>query len=378
MTKKKFSIDFLLLGILILFFIISYLTISSARIYLPSYLGNLEMKQALFYLLGFILAGIIILLSNEKIYRLIYVLYGLGNLSLLLLLFFGSDINGSKCWFMIPGIGSIQPSEFMKIILILTLSILTENFFQKKKVTIKEEFFFLIKVLVIVLIPSILTFLEPDTGAILMYFMITLGILFLSPLRRRWFIAAISSIIIVLGVIFSLYFWKQDVLIKLVGTDIFYRMDRILDWHQGSGMQLENSLVSIGSSGLTGHGYKKTPLYFPESGTDFIFSVYASNFGLFGALFLVILFIILDTHLITIAKNAKEEKSKYILSGFLFLLLYQQIQNMSMTLGILPITGITLPFISYGGSSLLSYFIMVGIILNINQESKRKGNTIYG
>lgn len=375
--KGKRKIDYTIVFLLVCFCGISYLSISSAMTYLPSYLGNLALKQVLFYVLGALLAFLIFRFSNEKILKWSTLFYFGCNVLLLLLLFFGADVNGSKCWFIIPGIGSFQPSEFMKIALILVLSSMCANFFDQKKRSIKEEFFFLCKILFVVLLPSILTFLEPDTGAVFMYFMITFGILLISPLRRRWFVVALLIGGILLSFLLFLFFFQQERFIDLVGTDVFYRIDRILDWRKGEGLQLENSLTSIGSSGFWGHGYNQTPLYFPESGTDFIFSVFASNFGFIGSVFLLLLFLWFDTHVLQIAKNTKSTTNKYIIVGFLFMFCYQQVQNISMTLGLLPITGITLPFISYGGSSLLSYFIMVGILLNIFSQTKEKENSLF-
>ena len=178
--------------------------------------------------------------------------------------------------------------------------------------------------------------------------------------------------LLVIGSVFLyLYFFKQDLFVDIVGTDLFYRVDRILDWKKGEGMQLENSLTAIGSSGLFGHGYNKTPLYFPESGTDFIFAVFASNFGLIPTLLFLIFIACFDLHLLNKAKIEKNSFYKYILIGTVSMFLYQQVQNISMTFGLLPITGITLPFISYGGSSLLSYFIILGIILKFTRKEKK-------
>ena len=137
-------------------------------------------------------------------------------------------------------------------------------------------------------------------------------------------------------------------------------------------MQLNNSLISIGSSGFLGHGFNKTPMYFPEAGTDFIFTVFASNFGLLGCIFLITFFLIFDIYLINITKNIYSIQDKYTIIGILSVIFYQQIQNIGMTIGLLPITGITLPFISYGGSSLLSYMILLGIIINIVNADKMK------
>ena len=171
-----------------------------------------------------------------------------------------------------------------------------------------------------------------------------------------------------------LYFIKQNIFIKLFGTDLFYRIDRLLDWKNGTGMQLENSLTAIGSSGIKGHGYMHTPIYFPESGTDFIFTVYASNFGLIGCIIFLIIVLSFDLYLLHISKKSIDTTEKYIMVGTVGMLLYQQSQNIGMTLGILPITGITLPFISYGGSSLLSYLLMLGIIFKISSNTKKTIN----
>ena len=116
------------------------------------------------------------------------------------------------------------------------------------------------------------------------------------------------------------------------------------------------------------------PIYFPEPQTDFIFAVYANNFGFIGSIFLIGLIIFFDTYLISVAINTNKNINKYVIAGIVGMLLYQQIQNIGMTFGLLPITGITLPFISYGGSSLLSYMLMAGIIFNISNESFRYTN----
>ena len=168
--------------------------------------------------------------------------------------------------------------------------------------------------------------------------------------------------------------FARKLFINIFGTDFFLRIDRLLDWSDKSGFQLQNGLVSIGSSGFLGHGFKNTPLYFPEPQTDFIFAVYASNFGFIGTILLLSLILFFDIKLIIIAKKNKSNINKYVITGIIGMLIYQQFQNIGMTFGLMPITGITLPFISYGGSSLLSYMIMAGIIFNISNEQLRYKN----
>ena len=366
---KKNKIDFSILGFVLMFFLISVITISSALTYLPKDVGNLALKQIIWYLAGFILILIIIKVKNEYLYRNAWFFYILCNLLLLCLLLFAPPINNSKCWFIIPKIGSFQPSEFTKISLMLVLGSMINNFrLDYEEPSIKEEFIFLIKTFIVVLIPSILTFLEPDTGAVIIYFIIYIAMLFASGIRLRWFAIIGSIALLTVGLVLGCYFISEKLFVSIFGNNLYYRFERVFNWKSGNGLQLENALSAIGSAGVFGHGYNKTPIYFPESGTDFIFAVFANNFGLLGCFLLLLLLILFDGKLFLIAIKKIPLTDKFVLAGIIGMLIFQQIQNIGMTIGLLPITGITLPFISYGGSSLLSYMILIGIILNIREE----------
>ncbi|NLM63095.1 MAG: FtsW/RodA/SpoVE family cell cycle protein [Mollicutes bacterium] len=372
---SKYKVDKFILIPLFLFVIISVLTINSAQEFLPTHANNLYIKQLVWYVLGFGIAYFIMFIGNDYVYRHVWFLYIAGVVSLIALLLFGEPINDAKCWFTIPGVGTIQPSEFMKIILILTLASMIDKFNQDYlNPTVKDEFFFLLKVGVVVFIPSILTFLQPDTGVVLIYLIITAVMLFISGIRYRWFAIFFCTLTTLIGFVLIVYFLNTDLFINLFGTNFFLRIDRLLDWSSKTGYQLENGLSAIGAGGMFGSGFKNTPIYFPEPQTDFIFAVYANNFGFVGSLFLISLIVFFDIYLITVAINTNQNINKYVISGIIGMLLYQQIQNIGMTFGLLPITGITLPFISYGGSSLLSYMLMAGIIFNISNESFRYTN----
>lgn len=352
--------------------IISIITIYSALTYTSSELGNLALKQGIWYIVGIGLVAFLIHMKNEYLYRHTIFLYIFGNILLLGLLLFAEPVNNSKCWFSIPGVGTIQPSEFMKIFIMLMLATMIHYFRSDyKNPTVGQEFVFILKTLGIVLIPSVLTFLQPDTGAVIIYLIIYFCMMFASGIRIRWFLIAGGVLALLLSSIFGLFFLKQDLFIDLFGTNLFYRFERIFNWQSGTGLQLENALAAIGSAGIFGHGFNETPIYFPESSTDFIFAVFASNFGLFGVIILLGIIVYFDVQIILLAKRKILDTDKYILAGIVGMLLFQQIQNIGMTVGLLPITGITLPFISYGGSSLLSYMILVGIILNISMEKEK-------
>lgn len=374
MLKKKINLDKSLILYVSIFAIISLISIYSASMYLSKTLGNLVLKQAMWYAVGIIFIFIIYKLKISFFIKISPYIYLFNVILLLGLLFVGPVINGSRCWYIIEGIGSFQPSEFMKISLVLIEAYIIDKFSSKEK-NAKNEFKLITLIFIVFLIPSILTFLEPDTGAVIIYFIITLLMLFISGIRLRWFIIGISMLIIIVASFLAFFFLKQDMFIKIFGSDFFYRIDRVINWQNGSGMQLENSLAAIGSSGILGHGFNKTPLYFPEAGTDFIFSVYASNFGLIGSCIFILLVVLFDIHLIKVGMSSKSIY-KYIISGILGIFIYQQIQNISMTLGLLPITGITLPFISYGGSSLLSYMILIGFVISIYNEKELDKNNI--
>lgn len=372
---SKYHIDPYLLIPMIVFAIISIATIYCAQPLLSSTMQDLAFKQFLWYLVGFLIAYGVLRIGNTLILKSAWILYGLGNLSLIGLFFFGKTVNEAKCWYSIPGIGTIQPSEFMKIILIILIAKLIQEFHERyANPTIFEEFLFLCKVAFIVFIPSILTFLQPDTGVVLIYLLITICMLFISGIRYRWFVILFSILAITIGSVLVIYFFSQELFIKIFGTSFFLRVDRLLDWSNGSGYQLQYGMTAIGSGGLFGHGFHHTPIYFPEPQTDFIFAVYASNFGFIGSIFLLGLITFFDIRLILTAMKSNSNVQKYIIGGIVGMLIYQQFQNIGMTFGIMPITGITLPYISYGGSSLLSYMIMTGIIFHISSENSRYTN----
>ena len=161
---------------------------------------------------------------------------------------------------------------------------------------------------------------------------------------------------------FYLYFFRSELFIDIFGTSFFYRTDRILNFTSGSGYQLNNALIGIGNGGLFGN-LDKYIIYIPEAITDFMFANILMMFGFVGGLVVLFCFIYLDINLVKDINSS----NKYFIVGLLGVFLYQQIQHIFMNIGLLPITGITLPFVSYGGSSLISYFLLFGILFNIKK-----------
>ena len=357
-TNKSF------IFILLIFFVISINSIYSFSVFLTEDTYSLVIRQSIFYFIGVIIILILMKIKPDKLMKYSFYIYLFNIILLILVLFFGTRINGARAWFSVPLIGTVQPSEFMKIGLILFLAKVIDN---HKIKNIKDEFILILKVFFITLIPSFFTFLEPDTGAVLIYFIIAFVMLFMSNIRYRWFLLLIIFIALIGFSFLYIYIFETDLFINIFGSSMFYRLDRIFDWKNSSGMQLENSIITIGSSGYFGNGISNILLYFPEGHTDFIFSSFASIYGLVGMIILIFSIIWFDFNLIF--TNPKKRVYKYFIIGFVGALIYQQVQNISMTVSLLPITGITLPFISYGGSSLISYMILLGIVISIKRNS---------
>lgn len=342
-----------LIPIVVLMFI-SFFNMYNARFILSSY-ENYLIKQIIYYALGLLILFIVIKVNYEFIYKHIKWLYIFMNVLLLLVLLFGKEINGSKAWFDL-GFVSFQPSEFMKIVLLIYLS---KIFYENKL----SDLMLILKAFIITMIPSVLTFLEPDTGTVLFYLIILVFMIFYKKINKWWYISGIGLIVLVGSCFLSLYFFKQDLFIKLFGTSFFYRMDRIINFWKSSGYQLENALIGIGSGGIFGLGISSFHVYFPEAVTDFVFALILTNMGLIGGVVVLGTFLYFDFLLVNDIKRVSRHKQYYIV-GFLGIFLYQQIEHIMMNIGLLPITGITLPFLSYGGSSLISYFILVGFVIN--------------
>lgn len=353
--------------ILIFYLIISMLSIYSVKQSNYSYLT----KQFMWYMVGFIIIFLSRKIKFKGLIKYSLLFYVIGNVLLIFLLLFGTEINGSKCWFVIPKLGSFQPSEFVKINIILLNAQILCSFKNGKIKTFKDNLKIFSLIFLLTLIPAVLTFLEPDTGVVIIYFFISMVMLYTYGIKKSIFFVLTLLFFIFLGGFLYLYFKYENTFISIFGTSFFYRMDRLLDWSNNNGMQLSNAMIAIKSAGLFGFGIKNTPIYIPEAHTDFIFSVVASNTGLVGAMILIILILLFDINLFMMARKTNDKKYKLIIIGFLSMIIFQQVQNIGMNIGLLPITGITLPFISYGGSSLLSYMIAIAIILNYDSSPKQ-------
>ena len=313
----------------------------------------------------FILVGIILVLIISKIdYRIYYknatkiFLACIILLILVLIPGIGSVRNGSRSWFGIGSFG-IQPSEFAKIGLI----ILTSKYLSKSNKFVKDIKRGVIPILSVLFLVFGLIMLQPDFGTGMIIVVSILAMLFIAGVNMKFFIGL--GLIGVIGII---------ILIVIAP----YRMDRITSfidpWSDplGTGFQIIQSLYAIGPGGLLGMGFLKSrqkQFYLPEPQTDFIFSIISEEFGVLGVVIISSLFILLLLFGIKIALNTKDNFAKLLSFGLIFQMLIQAVMNLMVVIGLIPVTGVTLPFLSYGGSSLLVSMVAIGIIMNISKNS---------
>ena len=313
----------------------------------------------------FLIVGIIVMIIVSKIDYKIYMeksnLILTGCLILLILVLIpgiGTVRNGSRSWFGIGSFG-IQPSEFAKLAMIIfTSKYLTNN--DKGTKNIKG----ILPILILTLLMFGLIMLQPDFGTGIILVMAVVGILFIAGLNIKYFIRlGILGVVGIVGLIIAAP----------------YRLTRILSflnpWSDplGSGFQIIQSLYAIGPSGLFGFGFgnsRQKHFFLPEPQTDFIFSIISEELGIVGCIFVIIMFVIICYNGFKISKNSNELFAKYLSFGLIFKLAFQTVLNLMVVTGLLPVTGVTLPFLSYGGSSLLVSMASMGILLNISRYQK--------
>ena len=355
---------------------------------------HLWLKQLMFYGISILIIFIINKVGNDQIYDKIWIIYGILMALLLILaidhkiLFplFGKHFplvhkaGGATSWFRIPGF-SLQPSEFMKIAIVIALAKITKEFNDYYLVRNFEiELRYIFKCMCVVLPPALLVYLQNDSGVVLIILIGVAFVLFSSGLRDQWFIFGITLLLVVIGIGAYLFIYQPDIFEKFISG---HKLDRFYGWvdPEGTvnkqGYQLFYSLLSYGTAGWFGHGFQAVVKVFPEAQTDFIFAVITTDFGYIGGFITILMIVILDIVILKIGFDSSNDRDKYMTMGIIGMLMFQQVWNISMILGLLPITGITLPFISYGGSSVLSYMIAIGMFIDINHQNNIVNNRNY-
>lgn len=342
------------------------LSVYGLVVLLSAYGGNISAirTQLISTIIGFIAIAVLCTMDLDVIKKSFRVIYGvsIGLLILTLLIGRGLDAWGAKSWIYI-GSFSIQPSEIVKVLLIFSFA----AYLDKYKLTINEPKRLILS-LIFVGFPVGLILLQPDFGTAMVYLFFIAAMLFVAGISWKWII-----ILLLTGLAAGFFIFTN-----LSG----YRADRIENFlnpnrdTSGSNWQQQQGLIAIGSGMLNGRGYMKGTQsqygYIPEKETDFIFSVLAEELGFIGAVVLIVLFAIVILRLVKIAKSSRNTFVTNMVTGIAAMLFIHIFENIAMTIGLMPVTGIPLPFLSSGGTFQLICLAEIGLALSASMQKSIK------
>lgn len=327
---------------------------------------NEFIKQIIWLAISLVIMIGVMFIDYNLLVKISPILYGIS-IILLIAVLFTKPINGATSWFNI-GAFSLQPGEFAKIsvILFLTYTILKV---QRKGQNEINKILKLLLILTVLGVPVLFIAIQPDYGTALAFIVATALMLFTTGIDKKYIIGTIVLIIIAIPLLYNF------ILPEHAKTRIDVFLNPELD-PRGAGYNIIQSKLAIGAGGLTGMGILKgnqTQLGFlyPKT-TDFIYSVIGEEMGFIIAGAIILLYVYLITKCIFIAKTAKDRAGSLIAIGITGIFLFHVVENIGMVMGLLPITGVPLPFISYGGSSLITNFICIAILLNISGKRQKK------
>jgi rod shape determining protein RodA len=356
------NLDWLLLGLALVLNAIGAAMIYSATKGSganTTYLG----KEIVFILLSLVVLAVTSLVPYHRIQRWAPAFYLLSLASLVGVLVLGSSRKGAQAWFAFGPL-QLQPSEPAKVALIVVLgAYLAAN---RHRLDAPR----LITALIIAGVPMGLILLQPDLGTVLVFAALTLGLLAVAGLRLRYLVALALLGAVGVGLVLNS---------NMLET---YQKDRLTVFitggqkdAQGAAYNLEQSKIAIGLGGLTGRGFGEGPQtqndYVPEQQTDFIFTAVGEELGFIGGAAVLGLFLLLSLRTLRAAHLARDDFGTLLCVGVLIMIVFQAFQNVGMSVGIMPITGIPLPFVSYGGSSLLTTYAGIGLVLNVRMHRYR-------
>ncbi|MCD9060413.1 FtsW/RodA/SpoVE family cell cycle protein [Staphylococcus chromogenes] len=377
----RHRLDWKLITLILILCVISVMTIHSAMGG-GQYSMDFGIRQIFYYILGAVLAFLIMIVSPKKIRKYTFAIYFIFIVLLIGLILLPETaitpiINGAKSWYRFGPI-SIQPSEFMKIVLILAISkvVAQHTRFTFNK-SIETDFMLILKIIGVTILPVLLILLQNDLGTTLVIMAIIAGIIIVSGVSWKILTPLFGAFIFLAASVILSILFKPSLIENLAGIKT-YQLGRINSWldpytySSGDGFHLTESMKAIGSGQLIGKGFNQGEVYIPENHTDFIFSVIGEEFGFIGAVVLIVIYLLLLMHLLKRASQTEDLFNKSFIIGYVSLLLFHIVQNIGMTIQLLPITGIPLPFISYGGSSLWSLMAGIGILLSMRYHAPKK------
>lgn len=357
---KKFDYPFLLIVTLIVG--IGLLTISSAtHVNRPENSYHYVKMQVLWFVLGLIVMIVVISFDYRILGKFAKVIYA-GNILMLLSVFFiGKRVMGAQRWINLGAFG-IQPSELAKIAIIITLA----KHLEAKKGKL-ENIKDLIPIFIHIGVPMLLIMKQPDLGTSLVFIAILFGMLFIAGIGYQVLFGMLAVGVLSIPVLWN---FLKDYQKKRILVFLNPNMDPL-----GSGYHVIQSMIAIGSGRLMGKGiFKGTQNqldFLPEQHTDFIFSVLGEELGFIGGFVLLFLFFLLIMRGLHLASQSKDVFGMLIIIGVISMFTFHVLVNIGMTMGIMPVTGLPLPFMSYGGSSMLTNMIAVGLVLNVGMRRSK-------
>jgi rod shape determining protein RodA len=375
--NKLKKLDLGIIAILLCLMGVSVVTVHSATLYTAGF-NNLEIKQLIFYGLGFFVAIASVFFDYRIVLKSWLVLYGIGITLLILVYLVGAEINGARGWFSFKdGAISIQPAEIVKLILIIGLAYLIGRR-QGDRLNFTND---LLPIFAFSFLPFLLVMIQPDLGNAIIYIVIVVGMLWIGNVK---YVHAAIGLAIAVGcvVLFMSLFNAfneeiKDFLNEQHKIHWYERINTFVNPEQASKdarHQADNAEMAIGSGGLSGQGYLQGKLknagFIPYAYSDSIFVVVGEEFGFQGAAILLMLYFLLIYRMIMIAFKCYDRKASYIIIGIVSMFVFQIFQNVGMMIGLMPITGITLPFVSYGGSSLIINMLSIGLVFSIKAHQE--------
>ncbi|MDQ0061287.1 FtsW/RodA/SpoVE family cell cycle protein [Paenibacillus harenae] len=376
MLNKLKKLDWGILGILLLFMIISSVVLHSATINDPRYASS-DTKQIIFYGLGFFVAIAASLFDYRIVLKSWHVLYGIGVSLLILVYFFGAKINGARGWFKITESLTFQPAEIVKIILVIGIAYLMGRR-QGDKLTLMRD---LLPIGAFAALPFMLVMIQPDLGNAIIYLVIVLGMLWIGNVKYTHVLIGLGTVVAGIVLFVSLFtMFNNEIKEFMKDQDLTHWYERINTFinpdeaSSDAKHQSLNAKIAIGSGGMSGDGYlngdMKNGGFVPYPYSDSIFVVIGEEFGFQGAAILLLLYFLLIYRMIIVAFKCYDMKASFIVIGIVSMYVFQVFQNIGMMIGLMPITGITLPFISYGGTSLLLNMLSIGLVLSIKSHQE--------
>lgn len=382
-NKKGFAdrFDWTLAFIILLFLIVSLLAISSAVTTGQYAAYNFVAKQVFWYGVGAVIIGLVMFFEPEQYKKMSWIIYGIGVFLLVVLFILPESLslveprNGAKSWFHLP-IGDIQPAEFMKTFYILALARLITKHHEIYLIkSLKTDLVLLGKIFITMLLPLTFILLQPDLGTALVFFAITAALIIVAGITWKIILPLFLGAASIGGLLLWMALYMQVFLEEKFGLQA-YQFARIYSWldpysyASDEGMHLITSLNAIGSGEIFGKGYGGRVVYVPENHTDFIFAVIGEEYGFIGTSIVISIFFLLIFHLTKITLQLKDAYSTYVCAGIIAMITFHVFENIGMTIQLLPITGIPLPFISYGGSSLMGNMLALGLVFSMKFHHK--------